>query len=157
MCEADEETNFHMFFQCPSIRQIWYVPANTFVFPLTVFDSSYAAFNWWSRQRIPRRYLILIFLWSSWKWRNSKIFNDSKAPLISILDNLIATWTSVYGLIDNWICLSHTDPLIYESADFPEHCICWFCIPTYMLFLFLCISHRCSHNFACSVNNNANF
>eukprot|EP00253_Pinus_taeda_P036565 PITA_36565 len=100
MCEADEETNFHMFFQCPSIQQIWYVMENTYVFPLTIFDSSHAAFIWWSRQRAPRRYLILIFLWTSWKWRSSKISNDSRAPLMSILDNTIATWTSVYGSID---------------------------------------------------------
>lgn len=100
MCEADEETNFHMFFQCPSIQQIWYVLANTFVFPLIVFYSFHAAFIWWSRQRAPRRYLILIFLWTTWKWRNSKIFNDSAAPFMSILDNTIATWTMVYGSSD---------------------------------------------------------
>lgn len=62
MCESDEETNLHMFFQCPSIQRVWYVLVNTFVFPLIVFDSSHAALIWWSRQRGNRRFLILIFL-----------------------------------------------------------------------------------------------
>lgn len=100
LCEADEETNFHMFFQCPSIQCVWYVLANTFVFPLTVFDSSHAALIWWSRQRGNRHFLILIYLWSTWKWRNSRIFNDSNSPVSSILDNIMSTWTMIYAFDD---------------------------------------------------------
>jgi len=97
MCESDEETNLHMFFKCLSTLRIWYVLANSFDFPLTVFDSSRAALFWWSRQNGNRRFLILIFLWTAWKWRNSRIFNDSNSPVSFILDNILATWYMIYG------------------------------------------------------------
>eukprot|EP00253_Pinus_taeda_P035371 PITA_35371 len=97
MCESNEETNLHMFFKCPSILRIWYVLENSFDFPLTVFDSSRAALFWWSRQNGNRRFPILIFLWTAWKWRNSRIFNDSNSPVSFILDNILATWYMIYG------------------------------------------------------------
>eukprot|EP00253_Pinus_taeda_P019806 PITA_19806 len=89
MCKSDEETNLHMFFKCPVIQWIWYVLANTFDFLLTEFDSPSAALIWWSRQNGNRRFLILIFLWTVWKWRNAHIFTDSAMPTSSIMDNIM--------------------------------------------------------------------
>lgn len=53
------------------------------------------AFKWWSGQREPWRSLIIIVLWCAWKWRNCKIFKDSKDPLNSILQHIIAIYDSV--------------------------------------------------------------
>lgn len=50
MCESDEETNLHMFFQCISTQEIWYELAFLYDFPHVVFDSVHAAFQWWISQ-----------------------------------------------------------------------------------------------------------
>eukprot|EP00253_Pinus_taeda_P014926 PITA_14926 len=97
ICRADEETNLHMFFKCPVIQRIWYVLSNTFDFILTDFDSPSAALLWWSRQNGNRRFLILIFLWTVWKWRNAHIFTDSAMPTSSIMDNIMTEWHMIYG------------------------------------------------------------
>jgi len=68
MCDSHEESNFHMFFQCQSMLQIWQVLANIFGYPLTAFSSSQAAFEWWSTQKESWRPLIIIVLWCAWKW-----------------------------------------------------------------------------------------
>lgn len=94
MCESDEESNLHMFFRCKSSQQIWYDLAINFGFPHVVFDSIHAAFEWWCSQREPRRFLIVIMLWCAWKWRNHKIFRDSKDPYRSILHRIIAIFDS---------------------------------------------------------------
>eukprot|EP00253_Pinus_taeda_P025007 PITA_25007 len=99
MCGTDEETNLHMFIKCPATLRIWYVLANIFDFPLTDFDSPSAALIWWSRQNGNRRFLILIFLWSAWKWRNANIFNDSHMPSSYILDNIMTSWHMIYRSI----------------------------------------------------------
>jgi len=100
-----------MFFQCTSTRQIWYDLAFFYGFPHIDFVSSHPTFVWWSRQRVPRRFLILIFLWCAWKWWNSKIFNDSRDPLKCILQNIFAIWNTVYGSMDGWDLLSCTGSL----------------------------------------------
>lgn len=95
MCESDKESNFHMFFQCKSSRKIWYDLAILFGFPHVAFVSIHADFEWWNGQREPRRILIIILLWCTWKWRNYKIFKDSKEPFNSILQHIIAIYDSV--------------------------------------------------------------
>lgn len=97
MCKSDEETNLHMFIKCPVIQRIWYVLANTLDFLLTDFISPSAALIWWSKQNGNRRFLILIFLWSVWKWRNAYIFTDSALPPSSIMDNFMTDWHMIYG------------------------------------------------------------
>lgn len=99
MCETDEETNLHMFIKYPATMRIWYALANIFDFPLTDFESPSAALIWWSRQKGNQRFLILIFLWSAWKWRNDRIFNDSHMPSSYILDNIMTSWHMIYGSI----------------------------------------------------------
>lgn len=96
-CRTEEETNLHMFIHCSVIQRIWYVLANTFYFPLTAYDSLNAALIGWSRQRGNTRFLILIFLWNVWKWRNASIFNDTVSPPNCILDNILSDWHMIYG------------------------------------------------------------
>lgn len=95
MCEVDEESNLHMFFQCNSSQQIWYDLAIYFGFPHVVFVSIHAAFEWWCKQREVRHFLIVIMLWCAWKWRNHKIFKDSKIPYKSILHNIMVIFDSL--------------------------------------------------------------
>jgi len=85
MCESEEETNLHMFFQCISSQEIWYELAILFDFPHNVFASVHAAFQWWCTQCESRCPLLVIMIWCAWKWRNHKIFKDSKVPYKSIL------------------------------------------------------------------------
>lgn len=132
-------------FQCPSIQRVWYVLANTFVFPLTVFDSSHAALIWWSRQRGTRRFLILIFLWSTWKWQNARIFNDSNAPVSSILDNIMASWSMIYGTADFWYFQTFYEltSSLYAYMNFVHNIYADFClqIPLFLDYaLDICIS-----------------
>lgn len=51
MCELEEESNVHMFFQCSCTQQIWQDLAFVYGFPLLQHVSTHAAFDWWSRQR----------------------------------------------------------------------------------------------------------
>lgn len=97
VCKYDEETNLHMFIKCPVIQRIWYVLANTFDFLLTDFDSPSAALILWSRQNGNRWFLILIFLWTVWKWRNAYLFNDSASSPSCIIDNILSDWHMIYG------------------------------------------------------------
>lgn len=97
VCKADEESNLHLFFKCPVIQQIWYVLSNSFDFILTDFDSPSAALIWWSNQKGNRRFLILIFLWSVWKWRNDHVFNDSAMSSSTIMDSIMTEWHDIYG------------------------------------------------------------
>lgn len=99
MCGNDEETNLHMFIKCPATLRIWYVLAINFDFLLTNFDSTSAARIWCSRHNGNRRFLILLFLWSVWKWRNTIIFKDSHMPPSFIIDNIMSLWHSIYGSI----------------------------------------------------------
>lgn len=47
-------------------------------------------FKWWSEQSLSWRTLFIIVYWFLWKWRNANIFQDSKAPLNSILLRIMA-------------------------------------------------------------------
>lgn len=92
MCYSDEETNFHMFFQCQYVLQIWQVLANLFGFPLIAFISTQAVVELWSAQKESWRPLIIIVLWCAWKWWNNRIFKESKFPLMSILQHIISVY-----------------------------------------------------------------
>lgn len=97
LCGNDEETNLHLFIKCTSSSRIWYALAHNFDFTLTAFDSIHAAIFWWSRQKGNRRYLILIYLWMVWKWRNGIIFRNHSVPPIIIIDSIMSLWLSLYG------------------------------------------------------------
>lgn len=95
MCESEEETNLHMFFHCNSTQEIWYELAILFDFPLSVFVSVHAAFQWWSSQCESRRPILIIMIRCAWRWRNHKIFRDSKAPYKSILHCISSFFDSI--------------------------------------------------------------
>eukprot|EP00253_Pinus_taeda_P017747 PITA_17747 len=97
LCGNEEETNLHMFIKCPATLQIWYVLATNFDFSLTDFDSISAVFIWWRRQNGNRHFLILIFLWTVWNWRNAIIFRDIHMPPFILLDSIMSTWHMTYG------------------------------------------------------------
>ena len=87
LCNAEEETNFHMFFKCAASQQIWYELASSFSFPHLSFISVNAAFAWWGRQEASKRPILPITLWCVWKWRNLKIFEDSNISFNSVCLN----------------------------------------------------------------------
>jgi len=91
MCEAVEESNLHMFFQCGSSLQIWYELSLLYGFPHVVFVSVQAAFQWCCAQKDTWRSLFIIVLWSLWKWRIAKIFQDSKEPLKSSMHHILSS------------------------------------------------------------------
>lgn len=95
MCELEEETNFHMFFQCKPILQIWHELEILFGFPLVSHASTHAAFDWWSGQRDSWRSFIIIVLWCAWGWRNNTIFKEAKEPLKDILQHIILIYDFV--------------------------------------------------------------
>eukprot|EP00253_Pinus_taeda_P019663 PITA_19663 len=97
LCGNEEETNIHTFIKCSATLRIWYVLAHNFDFTLTDFDSISAVFIWWSRQNGNRRFLILIYLWMVWKWRNDIIFRDLHVTPISIIDSIMSLWHMTYG------------------------------------------------------------
>eukprot|EP00253_Pinus_taeda_P024937 PITA_24937 len=92
MCKLVEESNYHMFFQCKSS---WYELSLLYGFPHVVFVSIHATFEWWCAQRESWRAFLIIVIWCAWKWRNDRTFNDSKAPLKSILQHIISIYASV--------------------------------------------------------------
>lgn len=91
MCQNAAETNLHMFFQCASSLCIWYELSLSFGFPYLIFSSVQDGFKWWSEQSLSRRTLFIFVCWFLWKWRNANIFQDSKAPLNSILLGIMAS------------------------------------------------------------------
>lgn len=95
MCDSHEESNYHMYFQCQSMMQIWRDLENLYGFPLIVFASTQATFDWWSGKRDSWRPMIIIVLQCTWKWRNRKNFNESKIPLKSILQHIISFYDSM--------------------------------------------------------------
>lgn len=97
MCESEEETNLHMFFQCNTTQKIWYELAISFDFPYNVFDSVHAAFKWWCSQCAKRRPILIITLWLAWKWRNQKIFRDSKVPFSDIMQSICSSFDAITG------------------------------------------------------------
>lgn len=50
MCLNAVETNYHMFFQCPASRLIWYELSISLGFPHLFFSSVQDGFKWWSDQ-----------------------------------------------------------------------------------------------------------
>ena len=95
MCEAKEESNLHSFFKCRAFSQIWHDLALLYDFPHFVFDSIQSAFDWWCGKFFFRRPILIIMLWCAWRWRNNKIFKESKLPLKSILQHIIYTYDSM--------------------------------------------------------------
>lgn len=96
MCKIEEESNFHMFFQCSSTQQIWLDLAFLYGFPLLhqvsthgAHVSTHGAFDWWSRQKDSWISIIIIVLWCACRWRNNKIFNEAKEPLSDILHHIV--------------------------------------------------------------------
>lgn len=85
MCLSDLESNVHMFFQCASTLQIWYALSLSFCFPHRVFASVQEGYTWWSGQCPSLRSMFVLVVWILWKWKNDRIFQDSKSPLESIL------------------------------------------------------------------------
>jgi len=122
-----------MFFQCQSVLQIWQVLANLFGFPLIAFSSTQAAFEWWSTQKESWRPLIIIVLWCTWKWRNNKIFKESKSPLMSILQHIISVYDSIpknppkmqkgHSIVDICSCLE-TPRAFFDGAEQQKNCGC---------------------------------
>lgn len=85
MCLNAVETNYHMFFQCPASRLIWYELSISLGFPHLFVSSVQDDFKWWSDQIAPWRSLFTLVCWSLWKWRNESIFQNSRRPLSSLL------------------------------------------------------------------------
>eukprot|EP00253_Pinus_taeda_P025540 PITA_25540 len=50
------------------------------------------AFQWWCAQKESWHSMFIIVLWCLWKWRNAKIFQESKEPLRSTLHHIIVTY-----------------------------------------------------------------
>lgn len=48
------------------------------------------AIIWWGRQNGNRRFIILIFLWTIWRWRNDIIFRDLQLPLAFYIDYIMS-------------------------------------------------------------------
>eukprot|EP00253_Pinus_taeda_P009779 PITA_09779 len=97
LCGLEEETNIHLFIKCSSSLQIWYVLAHNFGFSLIDFDSISAAIIWWSRQNRNRRFIIFLFLWTVWRWRNDIIFRGLHMPQTFFIDCIMTLWHSLYG------------------------------------------------------------
>lgn len=85
MCCQAPETNIHMFFQCPTLAKIWYELSLTYGFPHQIFSSVQVAFKWWSEQVPTWRSIFILTCWFLWKWRNARIFQESNAPIDSVL------------------------------------------------------------------------
>lgn len=96
MCHNAEESNLHMFFQCASSLHIWYDLSLSFGFPYLIFPSVQDGFKWWSEQCLSWRSLFIIAYWFLWKWRNAQIFQESKEPLNSILQRIMACYDSFH-------------------------------------------------------------
>lgn len=97
MCESDEETNLHMFFQCISTQEIWYELAFFIWFSsrclwFCACSLSMVDFTMWNI-----RPLFIIMIWFVWKWRNHKIFNDSRVPFKSILPCICSYYDYITG------------------------------------------------------------
>lgn len=85
MCCQAPEANIPMFFQCPASAKIWYELSLSYGFPHQFFSSVQDAFKWWSDQVPVWRSIFILTCWFLWKWRNARIFQDSIAPIDSVL------------------------------------------------------------------------
>jgi len=95
LCKAEEETNYHLFFNCTVSQQIRYELALYFSFPHLNFISVNAVFAWWGRQEASKRPILPITIWCLWKWRNSKILEDSNSSFKYVLFTFSALYLSI--------------------------------------------------------------
>lgn len=94
LCNMEEETNYHLFFKCSVSQQIWYELAQFFSFQHLNFISVDAAFAWWGRQKTLRP-ILPITIWSLWRWRNLKIFEDSSLSAKFVLSSITALYLPI--------------------------------------------------------------
>lgn len=85
LCLTELETNIHMFFHCAASSAIWNELSSLYGFPILFFSTVQDAFLWWSSQRPSWLALFLLTVWHIWKWRCSRVFQDSYLPLDSII------------------------------------------------------------------------
>lgn len=95
LCNMEEETNFHMFVSCRTSNLIWYELPMIYSFQRPNFSSVDAAFQWWGRQHLLKRPILPITIWSIWKWRNLKIFENSNISSNYVLTSVLAPHPSI--------------------------------------------------------------
>jgi len=93
-CKMEEETNFHMFFNCRISLHVWYDIASFFSFQRPNFSSVDAAFTWWGGQNANIRPILPTTIWCLWKWRNLKVFEDSNISSNYVLSSVLALYPS---------------------------------------------------------------
>lgn len=95
ICKFEEETNCHMFFLCQKTQQLWQAQENLYGFPHVSHSSSKEAFFWWSGQKESWRPIFIIALWCIWRWRNKKVFKESKEPFMGTLQSITSLFDSL--------------------------------------------------------------
>eukprot|EP00253_Pinus_taeda_P023722 PITA_23722 len=83
-CVSDNETNFHIFFSGCITQDLWRDLARLYSFPHIPFNFVQEAFTRWSSRAAKLRPLLIITVWHIWRWRNRRIFDSYRPPLLSI-------------------------------------------------------------------------
>lgn len=94
LCLQENESNSHMFLQCPAAQAIWNELSSLLSFPHCLFSSVQDAFLWWADQSSDRQALFCLTCWNIWTWRNRRIFQASCLPLFSILPFIMGSMPS---------------------------------------------------------------
>eukprot|EP00253_Pinus_taeda_P006727 PITA_06727 len=116
-CVSDNETNFHIFFSYCVSQELWCDLARLYSFPHVLFTSVQEAFSSWSSRAAKLRPLLLITVWHIWRWRNRRIFDSYKPPLLTIMPGIC----SLFDAITEGLTLDNSsEALLGQSSPDPS-------------------------------------
>ena len=105
MCKNENESMDHLFLLCPLAQRLWAFVLQKFkiswVIPQDVNQLIESDFMMHREKRIKLLWLLVIHavLWSLWKERNLRIFEDKEGTLANIIESVfywVALWASLH-------------------------------------------------------------
>ncbi|KAL4577899.1 hypothetical protein LXL04_014014 [Taraxacum kok-saghyz] len=85
LCQEEEETVYHLLFECSTARQVWQRVATWIQRDIPLFDSPGGMIAWVDSHplvrfiRVKLDSICTVVLWVLWTYRNAKLFNPERA------------------------------------------------------------------------------
>jgi hypothetical protein len=123
-CRLVEEKSQHLLLQCDFASGVWYAIFNwlgfVYISPPNLLIS-FAAMSGLGVSKRRKKGLMLLWqvvLWSIWKARNDRLFNNKEASVNEVVDSIKhISWKWYLGRIANHPCL------LYEWLKEPWYCL----------------------------------